>query len=154
MLTKAYLLYNTVRAEDSSKVNGICRCITGRTFGCSKVFPKRSKYSRDKFLNSLGKNGSLFRAADKKRRFLSCPILKGRRINSLSSSFKSVSSRHGECLNFVLADIQTPKWLLECRLTQGYTKWFQVVIIQVKFLKVDEVSNCSWKLFYMIMTQV
>lgn len=60
MLSKAYLLYNMVRAEDSSKVNGICRCITGRTLGCSKVFPKRSKYSRDKFLNSLGKNGSLF----------------------------------------------------------------------------------------------
>ena len=93
MLSKAYLLYNMVCAEDSSKVNGICRCITGRTFGCSKVFPKRSKYSRDKFLNSLGKNGSLFRAADKNRRFLSCPILKGSRINSLSSSFKYVSSR-------------------------------------------------------------
>lgn len=48
-IKKSYLLYNMARAEDSNKVNGVCSIITGRAFGCSKVFPKRSKYSRDKF---------------------------------------------------------------------------------------------------------
>lgn len=93
MIIKFYLLYNMVRVEDFNKVNGVCSIIIGRIFGCSKVFLKRFKYLRDKFLNLLGKNGSLFRVVDKKRKFVSCFILKGNRINLLLLSFKFVSFR-------------------------------------------------------------
>lgn len=82
-----------VCAQDSSKVNGTWSFIIGRAPGFSKAFPKRSKYSRDSTLNSQGRFVILFRAADRKRRFVSCPILKGRWINSLSLRFKFLSSR-------------------------------------------------------------
>lgn len=81
-------------AAHSNKVNGIFSCMLGTSgLGCSKGFPKRSKFSRQSFLKSLGKKGSLFRAADRKRKWPNWPILNGNLINSLSSSFKLTSSR-------------------------------------------------------------
>lgn len=140
-LLKSYLLYNMVRAEDSSKVNGVCSIITGRIFGCSKVFPKRSKYSRNKFLNSLGKNGSLFRAADKNRRFVNCPILKGNRINSLSSSFKSVSSRSWQnCTGSALI-----LFLLRSKLRSDFLSvdWHKATLNDSKWLSL-RLSSWRW----------